>query len=626
MHHPFIRSNQILRQMKFLPQISSLPCKVFLSQFQCNDCRLLELSLFPILFLICFTSVAFAEELKLLDLVKSDVGICAEVTGLENKIEELKNSPLVDRFCKSLIYQEWRSSKDFQKVKKGRENIERVTERSIEEVITDLFGKSTIVAFFPEPEKWSALLLTEAKDEETLKELIQIWIDTGSHQTEKRNFQNSFYHHRFKSTKDGTKTGSIYYIQHKKYFAISKNENRIQDVIRIYELADKEGMDSEVFQNASLGYSKEYNAAKSSFSSDYFSTVYMNPDRIGHLINRHLKNSKEMSSLSQTWNKLKSGILGIRLDQNSFAFNLSFIKKENSDSSIDKEFINRMQGASEFLARVPKNALLAFSGKIHLKNIEKLITSFVKDNKNSDIENVRQVSRGLLLGLDIFDDVLPSLKADWGFYLLPVQKPNLDSIPVDLLVGFGLPENDSISKNGGRISLKRALDNGLNTGLNLLAAFYNNKKAGKASIVRTEQSNSSILRWIDPLWSYLPAYGLIQQDLVLSSHPDLIRDYVSKSEKDKLSQDPSLTEWMKKYSRQENQWIVLNFKEAHSYFLNQRDYFIQHIMKEEHSSKENATREVDELTSICQTLDYCLFGAYLGENELQVLFGGTCSK
>jgi hypothetical protein len=598
--------------------------------------------LFHFVILISMTSVVIAKDLELLDLVHSDVGICAEINDLENKFDEIKDSQIVNRFCKSLIYQEWRSSQEYMKVKKGREKIESIADRSINKLVADLFGKSTIIAFFPEDNNWDALLLTEAKDEETLKELINIWIETGSHETEELDFEGNMYHRRFRTDKDGSIVGCVYYIQHGRYFALSDSESRIQDVMNLYTIAGNEGVDSENFKRISLGYSEKYLSAKNSLSADCLATVYLNPEKIKHLIDRHLQNSKDFSSLLKTWNNLKSGIMGIRVDKNSFAVNMSLIQKEDSTATPDKEFVNRMQGESSFLSKVPQNALLAISGKIHLKNLESLVTELIENNKGSDdsknhdekkdLENVRQVSRGLLLGLDLFDDLLPALKPDWGAYLVLKEKPDLKTFPVDGLIAFELPENDTVVKNGGRISLKGAIDNGFNTGLNLLAAFYNSEKSGQPAVVRTEQSNASLLRWIDSIYSYLPSYGLNQQDLVIASHPDLIRDYVSHSSGVKessgqmLSDDPTLQDWMNKYSRKENQWVILNLTKAHSYLSKHREFFIQHIMQDEGASEEKATKEVEEMTSISGTFDLCLFGLHMDKNELQVLFGVTCGK
>ncbi len=592
--------------------------------------------------LISMTSVAIAKDLELLDLVHSEVGICAEINDLENKLDEIKDSKIVNRFCKSLIYQEWRSSKEYLKVQKGRKKIESIADRSINKIVADLFGKSTIIAFFPEDNNWDALLLTEAKDEETLKELINIWIETGSHETEELDFEGSSYHRRFRTDKDGSIIGSVYYIQHGQYFALSDSESRIQDVINLYTIAENDGVDSENFKRISLGCSEKYLSAKNSLAADCLATVYLNPDKIKHLIDRHLQNSKDFSSLLKTWNNLDSGIMGIRADKNSFAVNMSLIQKENSTTSPDNEFVKRMQGDSSFLSRVPQNALLAISGKIHLKNLESLVTELIENNegsadnkkhgKRNNLENVRQVSRGLLLGLDLFDDLFPALKPDWGAYLVLKEKPDLKTIPVDGLIAFKLPENDTVIKNGGRISLKGAIDNGFNTGLNLLAAFYNSEKSGQPAVVRTEQSNASLLRWIDSIYSYLPSYGLNQQDLVIASHPDLIRNYVGNSSRVKksssqmLSDDPTLQIWMDKYSRKENQWVILNLNRAHSYLSKHREFFIQHFMQDEGASKEEASKEVKEMTSISGTFDLCLFGLHMDKNELQILFGVTCGK
>lgn len=580
-----------------------------------------------ILFLGVTTSVlAENADLKLVDLVKSDVGICAEITGLENKINSLKSSPIVNRFCNSVIYQDWHSSREHKKIQKAREKVEAVTGLPIEEVITSLFGKRTIIAFFPEPEKWSALLLTEARDEETLKSLEKVWIETGSHEIEKLEFEGVSYFRRFKKGENGEERETAYYIRKDQYFALSDHESRIQDVIKIYILGDNSGTNTEEFRNLSLGYSADYLEARKAVSEDCFSTIYLNPERIDHLIGRHLKKSRDLSGLQQSWRDLKSGMLGIELDQTGFALNLALLKKENSSGSALTVSNSRMEGASEFLSKVPSSAILLFAGKIHLKNVEKLVTKIVQYIDDENLENIRQVSRGLLLGLDLFDDVLPSLRPDWGIYLIPKENPDIKTFPMNALASFGLPENDVIVKNGARISLNVAMDNGLNTGLNLLAAFYNSKKTGQPAVVRTEQTNAFIMRWVDSLWSYQPAYSIDPNELVLATHPEMIRNHVSNSNENRLINDPTLTGWIENYSEKENQWLILNLREVHSSFIKHHDYFIEHIMNEEHVSEEEAGKELQKLSSVSSTFDFFLLGLYGGQKETRILLGAACEK
>ena len=50
-----------------------------------------------------------------------------------------------------------------------------------------------------------------------------------------------------------------------------------------------------------------------------------------------------------------------------------------------------------------------------------------------------RLSAAFLLGLDLFDDVLPKFRPNWGFYLVPREPLDKEAVPVEALLAIQLP-------------------------------------------------------------------------------------------------------------------------------------------------------------------------------------------
>ena len=59
---------------------------------------------------------------------------------------------------------------------------------------------------------------------------------------------------------------------------------------------------------------------------------------------------------------------------------------------------------------------------------------------SADFESVRQVSRGLLLGYDLFDNIVPLIRGNVGGYLVPRYGAKPGELPFEGLVAAELSE------------------------------------------------------------------------------------------------------------------------------------------------------------------------------------------
>jgi hypothetical protein len=187
---------------------------------------------------------------------------------------------------------------------------------------------------------------------------------------------------------------------------------------------------------------------------------------------------------------------------------LSFESYLHFDPERKPEWLAEMAGstpaATNFLDHVPADAVVAYSGLLDVPEIGHmmLIGAASGDGiKLGNVEEMRQATRGLMMGLDPIDDILPAMGPDVGFFIsrtapLPPSpavtdgaadedeaddndedKPAAKPTWLEMVVGVRTNPRPAGDK---RPDVKMALDNGLRTTM-VLAAGVENAKRGKNS-------------------------------------------------------------------------------------------------------------------------------------------------
>jgi len=116
--------------------------------------------------------------------------------------------------------------------------------------------------------------------------------------------------------------------------------------------------------------------------------------------------------------------------------------------------LQSMTGEAEFARRVPASAVLAFAGRIDIKQMASLLFSAGEEEDEPRIENLRTAAQADLLGLDLFDEVLTLMGPDTGSFLIPAKSGG----PPNWAMGVRTRSRDADDPRPG---VQEALDNGL---------------------------------------------------------------------------------------------------------------------------------------------------------------------
>ncbi len=593
---------------------------------------------FLLAWLLLFAGVStqplFAAD-RLLRFVGADASICVEASQLGERLPALTRSTLLGRLQNSSIYREWLKSTDYQKLEHARETVEKLTGKPIGQFAAELFGESLVLALYPVADgKLAGVLLTRAASEEVLEAALDAWRRAEPWELTRIEHAGQTYFRRAKPAK-GKQRGEIqYYVAIGRLFAISDRESLIRQVIDLSQapLKNKRTNTKTVggANRENLFDSAFYQRARRSLSRDSVASVYVNPRQLDDLVKPKPHEPSPPQALVELWRRCESLVFGIRLDEEGIVLEAVAHYKASDASAQWSRLIEKTSGPPDFLQKVPRHALAAVAGRHDLAGLARLFLEQIKrapESKRQQFNNLRQVARGLLLGLDLFDDVLPSLKANWGLYVVPAQQSRGDAPPVDGLMAFELPADAKPSSGDGKANLRDALHNGLNTGLNLLTALHNGTSPKVLAIVRNRkvsrppQTDTVLLRWIEGFGPYQPAYAITPDHLVFSSSPKLIEEFLSAETGKRLISDPKFRRWRESFFPQANQIVFVNVAEVRDFIAAEREYFVRQAIRSESITAAEAKKRLKRLDDLLQLVDGAFIAGRIADDHVRLVLG-----
>ena len=452
---------------------------------------------------------------RLVRLVGRDAGLCVEIPRLEETVTAFEQGEFFQRLQRSRIYADWQSGSEYRHARGIVSVIEHFTGKSFRQFFHDMFGRAVVVGVYAEPgPEMSAIMLTETSSREALDAVIEGWNRAETQQTDAIEFAGQTYYKRTCSAKSGPGTMVLFYCKLDRTLMLTDREEWIR---RSLTLARDPG------ESESLLGLPAYQEARKSLQGGQAARAYVNPRAWDRVLGfSHAPDSKFTSATSSetsktsspasaattptpppagftkaleaAWKRCEWLALGLQVDRGIV---VEAVARYSMDgiSERGRQWIRSMSGPADFLRLIPHDALVAVAGR---QAFGDLLKHLAPQNEAGALDSVRQVSRGLLLGLDPFEDVLPAFRENFGAYLVPRKDAKPDDLPIDGLVAAELPPVETtISPRAGFTptagssatsnvtperppTFRDALDNGLNIGLNLAAAYFRYARDGQA--------------------------------------------------------------------------------------------------------------------------------------------------
>lgn len=560
-------------------------------------------------------SAGAAEPDALYRLVDRDAALCMEFHDLERALPAFWQSPWMARIEQQPLYQGWRNSGDYQKLEAARTEIARVAGKPVETLVADLFGKSVLLVLTPANNKEAqtiGLLLTRTRSAEVLQAAVEAWNTAERQETKPREHAGLGYFVRIKAA-DNSK---LYYATLGDTFVLSSDEASVQQTLARHAAP---------LDQPSLLKDQNFLQALAELPNTPV-RVYINPRRWDEAM--HLKEAAAGSdpfgrAIAAGWKACRSLTLGLHLDHGP-VLEASLRYDSAESAALWQEFVSRTQGSAEFLPLVPADALVAFAGRTNFQWVEGVLKALVKPNQPG-WKQFRQVAKGLCLGQDPITQLLPQFEANWGMYLIPGLRNADDAAPVDALIAWQIPhlELSPLAKpaEGKPSEFRKAIDNALQAGLNFWAVARNSELDAE-TVVRSEDSTATTIRWLDHVGPYRPAYALTSNYLVLATSREAIDQFTQPSAAG-MATTLAYQKLAKRYFPEANQQLLVNVLQARNLLQQRRPQLVRYVSSLNRLTPEQNERRLTRLEELLQILDGGFIAGHLGPDRVRIVVGAV---
>lgn len=292
-----------------------------------------------------------------------------------------------------------------------------------------------------------------------------------------------------------------------------------------------------------------------------------------------------------------------------------------------QKVIDSLGGEANFLHRVPNNAFFAFAGRVNLGHLSSL---FLAGADLDNFEEVRDMAQGLLLGLDLFDDVLTSLGPDLGAYLASREGDEEgDARKLDLVLGV---EVQSREEGDDRPEAKSALRSGLRTVMTLGANFMNQNRDEDEpqATITTVEVDGVKLTALEGAGDRLPGgipgglmatYGFVDNYLLFGSSIDAVSQSLIYRGSDSLAASPEVAKVLGDSMSPPSQVLFIRCDEFRDFLETNRNFFSTIVSMTRRLDRETTRRSLDQLAEVLKLAETIALAARFEENGLHVTIG-----
>jgi hypothetical protein len=449
----------------------------------------------------------------LLRLVPADAGATLAIEDLRIHAPEFTDSPLAAGLKKLPVVQDWLASDRYRKFQHAQEEIETALDVPLGTLRDQLLGDAVVLALqlAPDdtPDRASGLFLVRFRSRALLDRVIERLNEAEKQDGVLVNVtacgvpQSPYWARNFRP---GTKPVEYYAIAGDEVFAWSNSEEVIQGV-----LARKSGAPG-------LGDDPRFRKVRDSLPEHAFVSLFVNPRYIERM--RAAETKPQTPAEQRVSALLERNFAAVEYAGAALEWRDGFLLQTHETIDPAKLDVSLRQWAdrpgrttSALVERVPRSALALAAGRIDLSALFDAWTSLVPEADRLQRENSLTVVRGLLMGKDLRQDVLPFLGPGFLVYAdAPVSAAGTDArVPLVLMV--------NLSAENEERGVASAIDNALRT---VMAIYASDPKRREARL-RVESHEERGVRLTTLAGAQtLCAYAIENGTLVLSTSGEAV--------------------------------------------------------------------------------------------------------
>jgi hypothetical protein len=563
-------------------------------------------------------SVSAARPLS--QLVDQKAGLYLEANELDQHLQQFLHSQLITRFRQTDVFQNWLRSQDVENLKQGLNQLEAVTQQPLVPLLRDLFGESVGLAIFNNgpQQNPSVLLLTNVKDSELTQKMFFDWFQkTGVSVATSSHLDVPCFTASQHAPAPGESSPRLHYCFLDRILVISESEPLLHSSIA-FSVNLKHG--KPLADQKCLYNLKMYQRARAVLADDVTGSAFLNP----RAWDEHLKapRNEVEQSIVNWWQKTGALIAGLHL-KNTIA--LETVILFNSEV-IDLPLLNILQTSEKIpdpYTLIPQKALTVMAGQLNMQLLTQKFVKFYSGKHPEKWKKIHAASIGLLGGLDPVTDIASILGPNILFYSVPRKQLSFDAISFDGLIAMQLSPSDTTPQESAPSHSQQALENVANFLMNSVITQHNteSKDLEQPAVVRVEDHAEYHLRWIEHLGPYQPAYGINEQQLVLASSPDLVREFFTLKSEDSLAALPLFQSWKETFFQEEKQLCFLNISSIRKFIEQNSDFLAEQLSRQRGGDLSKGKNKLAGLKSLLESFDGIFLAAGLQKTQVRIVIG-----
>lgn len=404
-----------------------------------------------------------AHTARLASLVPDDVGLLIEVENLGENAQLFLRGPFYRRFEQFPPVAGWHRE-NANRLGQIAEQIARQLGMTTDELWSKLLGQQAALGVWPSSTGVASesrmLLLVEAGDDGVLDRVVQSFCQAQQRVgdiAEARELAHAGLGYQLRVLRREGVEMHMYLAAVGKIGILTGSEEIMQRVLELYAAPQSPG---------GLAQLPAYQASQLRLQPQAAARMFVNPRAWGPAIGLALEAAGDELGLIETifletWKIADYWASSAEIRADSFVVESFFSFDRARLPAPLRQLEEGLTGKANFLERVPPDAAVAFAGRIDIGRLSRMFLAGGAAGEQN-LAQVRDLAKGLLLGLDLFDDVLVNLGPEVGMYL----KSSPQEFPIELVFGV---EAQSRPAGDKRPPVTKVLDLALRSAMQVLA-------------------------------------------------------------------------------------------------------------------------------------------------------------
>ena len=550
----------------------------------------------------------------LVELVGADIGACIEINGLREQIDAIPKSNWFRRSAELPFVKSWQEGQEYAKLQAGKVALEGLIGMPLDRFTSELFGDSVLMVITPNSNgNPDTILLSRAERDDSWDRVLRLWDLLEAHDVQTMSAYGRSFQRRRKVI-DGRKVGpDLFTTKVGRTLAISESEAQIRNVLA------RSNADTPTSIPPSLGSSSLYKSATAALPQGCSIRAIINPRAWDTTFQ---KASPADAWVSGIWNKLEWLSAGIEL-RDGVVFHAVVHHETEGIPEVWQRVVQASQVKGDFAKRLPANSLIASEFHLDPKLLNWISTLDQSERSQRDWRLFAIGARGIL-GRDLFEEVLPHFQSVLGAAVVPSITLSERSGPVDAVFAWEISNPEKDSANTDQTTFRESLDSGMTALLNFAAVSHNSHNPESPAIIRRKLGSESVIRWLDGLTPYRPAFGVLEKHLLLATNPQLITSFPKTQAPTKAeSLDATLlfNSVRSRHFADRPQWLFLNASLARQFVHDNREPLSRQLAYWRKIETTNAGQHLDRLTELLTPFDVGFAAVKLAASEVSFTAG-----